>query len=521
MIRDATIRAVVGEGTVGDRREPDVAESSPPAGQPPEVGPDAPPLTPPAGQPRQDLTRGSIARHIITLALPSAAASLLQFSYHFVDMMWLGRIGPSAIAVVAAYHFFFMVFVFFNQIVGLGSITLIARTYGAGDLEGCRRYIGQTFSFKLVISLVVMALGLVLQRWMWTAFGSEPDVIAQGLPYTTIMFSVIPIYFSAFTLRTAFSSIGDMQTLLRISAVSTGLNLVLDPFFIFERVFIGPFPALGLPDPLLTLPGLGMGVAGAAWASFGAILVLFLLGQYYFMTGRTFLKVTPRHFFSWDWRTVWQVLRIGTPPAVGENLTSIAQIAVGRVMNTYGTAVFAASGVMGMAFGLVFVPVGGIWQAVMTLVGQNLGAGKPQRAERSVWTAAGMTLGLLVVVLGAAALWTPGLVRLFVPGTDEVSLNTLLWGVRFLRVALLMMLFMGLGFVFGAAFWGSGDTKPPMWATVVTTYGVQLPIVLLGALWLKLEDPTFIVWAWVVSQLLNTVILYVLFKRGRWKTVKV
>jgi putative MATE family efflux protein len=489
------------------------------SGDPVSSEPGAPPRGLPAGG--RDLTTGSLPRHLLALAVPSALSNLLQSSYHFVDMMWLGRLGPSAIAVVTAYFFFFMVFVIFNQIVGLGSISLISRSYGARDLPACRAYIGQTFSFKLLIALVVMAGGLLLQRWMWTAFGSAPDVIELGLTYTTVMFSVIPIYFSAFTLRTALSCIGDMTTLLKISAVSTVLNLVLDPFLIFERVYIGPFPALGVAEPLLVLPGRGLGVAGAAWASFSAIAVMFLLGLFYFVSGRTYIRMRLREFFTWNWVTVWRVLRIGVPPAVGENLNSIAQIIVGRVLNMYGTAVFAASGIMGTAFGLVFIPVGGVSQAVATLVGQNLGAGQPRRAEKSVYAATAMTVGVLVVLLTAAALWPVPLVRLFLPGADAASQEAIEWSVRFLRVAVLMMFTVGIGMVFSAAFWGSGDTKPPMFVTAATTYGIQIPLTLLGALWLKIDNPIFIVWAWVFSSTANAAVMIWIFRRGRWKDVDV
>ncbi len=221
-----------------------------------------------------DLTTGPILPLIIRLALPSALTNLLNFSYNFINMLWLGRIGPHAIAVTATYHYFFMVLVFFNQIVGLGSISLISRTFGAKQYHDCRRLIGQTFAFKLVIAFVVMGLGLSLQHWAWPAFGSKPEVVESGLKYSTIMFSVIPFYFSAFTLRTSLTAIGDMKTLLKISIISSITNVVLDPIMIFERIYFGPFPALGISEPVYLMPGLGLGVAGAAWASFVAILLL-------------------------------------------------------------------------------------------------------------------------------------------------------------------------------------------------------------------------------------------------------
>ena len=499
---------------------PPASDEQPIATPEPQVQ-DAPSRFNMASRVKFDLTTGPVLPLIVRLAVPSALTNLLNFSYHFVDMLWLGRIGPHAIAVVSTYHYFFMVLVFFNQIVGLGSMTLIARTFGAKQHDDCRDVIGQTFAFKLVIALVVMVLGLTLQRWAWVAFGSSTEVVAAGLQYTTIMFSVIPIYFSAFTLRTSFIAIGDMKTLLKISTFSTLVNLVLDPIMIFEKLYIGPFPSLGMPKAVYLMPGLGMGVAGAAWASFAAIFILFALGQYYFMSGKTFVRVPARSFFAWNWGTVWRILRIGTPPAAGENLTQIAQIINGKILNMFGTAVFAAHGVVMTMFGLVFVPVGGVSQAVMTMVGQNLGAGKPERAQRSVLSAVGLTAGLLAIILACTYVWSEPLVRLFVPGTGGESIETARWALKFLHIALILMLCMGVSMTIGAAFWGSGDTKPPMWITLATTYLVQLPLVLWGVFKLELADPTFILWVYALAAVINAASTAVVFSLGRWRTVKV
>jgi putative MATE family efflux protein len=474
-----------------------------------------------AGSSKLDLTQGSILRHVIRLAVPGALANLFNFSYNFVNMIWLGRLGPSALAVTTTYQYFFMVFVIFNQIVGLGSFALIARTYGAKDYPDCRRLIGQTFSFKLLIAFAVMALGLIFQRWAWVAFGSAPDVAANGVRYSTIMFCVIPIYFSTFTLNTALRGIGDMKRLMIISSVSTVLNLVIDPFLIFPRVFIGPFPSYGIMRPLLTLPGCGLGVAGAAWASFGSICVMFIMGLYYFTTGRTYIRVGWRQFFGWDWHTVWRILRIGTPPAVGENMTNIAQLIIGKVMNLFGTAVFAANGINGTLLGLAAVPLAGIGQAVTTMVGQNLGAGKPQRAERSVWLALAASAVLLVLGLGACLLLAEPLIRLFLRGNDAASLESAVWGARILRINAWAFLIGGISGVFGGVFWGSGDTRPPMWAALLSTWAVQLPIVLAGAYLFHFNDPYFIWWAGVAGTAVSGLYLFIAFRRGKWKTVRV
>jgi putative MATE family efflux protein len=480
-----------------------------------------PGLRNPGARMKLDLTSGSILPLIIKLAVPSALTNLLNFSYGFVDMLWLGRLGPYAIAVTATYHYFFMVLVFFNQIVGLGSMSLISRSFGARQYRDCRRIIGQTFAFKLVIAFVVMGLGLGFQRWAWVAFGSSPEVAKSGLQYTTIMFSVIPFYFSAFTLRTSFAAIGDMRTLLKISIVSAVFNLVFDPLMIFERIYIGPFPALGLPDPIYIMPGCGLGVAGAAWASFAAIVVLFVLGQYYFMSGKTYIRVPARLFFSWNWQTVKRITSIGVPPAIGENLNNIAQIVNGKILNIFGTAVFAAHGVVMQMFGLVFVPVGGVSQAVMTMVGQNLGAGKPERAQQCVLAAFTLTGSMLALILLCAFFWAEPVLKIFVPGHTAEALETIHWAAVFLRIALIVMFCMGVSMTFGAAFWGSGYTKPPMWITFGTTYAIQLPLILYGALVLQLADPSFVIWIMALTGVINAALTILIFSRGHWKTVKV
>lgn len=476
-------------------------------------------LAPPALH--EDLTEGNILQHIVRLAIPSALANLFNFSYNFVNMLWLGRLGPSAIAVTSTYQYFFMVFVIFNQIVGLGSVSLIARTYGAREHDDCRRLIGQTFAFKLVIAIAVMVLGLIFQRWAWKAFGSAPDVIEQGLRYSTIMFWVVPIYFSTFTLNTALRGIGDMRRLMWISALSTLMNLVVDPLLIFPRVFIGPFPALGISQPLLTLPGFGLGVAGAAWASFASIAVMFAMGLWFFTAGRTFIRVGWRDFFGWDWGTVWRILRIGTPPAVGENMNSIAQVIVGRVINIFGTSVFAANGINGTIFGLVGVPLSGIGQAVVTMVGQNLGGKRPDRAERSVYSSLLLTVALTAVGLAICYPLAPALIHLFVPGHDAAAQQTVQWGSLILRINVWAFLVLAIASPIGAAFWGSGDTKPAMWSALIGTWCVQLPVVVAGVYLFHWSDPRYIWWAAVGSATASALYLLVMFRKGRWKSVKV
>jgi putative MATE family efflux protein len=468
-----------------------------------------------------DITEGSIPRHLLRLALPGAFTNLLSNSTVLVDMIWLGRVSPSAIAAVTTFYYIWFLFALLNQMIGNGSVALIARTYGAKQYEECRRVIGQTFSFKLIVALVVAAIGLLIQRWAYTAFGSRDEVLEMGLSYGSIMFCATPLLFSTFTLKTGLRAIGDMKRLLIISAITGGLNFILDPLLIFPTVYIGPFPTLGIQEPLLSFQGLGLGIRGAAWGTVFAFIFVFIQAMYLFLNGGTFIRMKPGHFASLNLETAWRILRIGVPPAFADSLQHIGNLFVGAAINTYGTTVFAAQGINHTIMRMLRWTVMGINFASITMVGQNLGARHPRRSELSVHYALGV-VGLLLLVLGTTFYFSaPAIAKLFVPGTGAENLATVEWVVRILRINCFVMLPFGLSRVARSAFQGSGDTKPTLWVTLATNYAIQLPLVLLGVYWLKVEQPDFIWWVEAATYAVALVILLVIVNLGHWKRVKV
>ena len=472
------------------------------------------------GHERQDLTVGPIWGHIVRLAIPSALTNLLTYSTTLVDMIWLGRLSPSAIAAVATFNYFWFLFALLNQIVGNGSVALISRSYGSGDREECKNVFGQTFAFKLVVSVIVAAIGLLGQRWAYTVFGAEGQVLELAVIYGTIQYAATPLKFSTFTLKTGLRAIGDMRMLLWISAATAVINLVVDPFFIFETVHIGPLPAIGWRTALV-LPGAGMGIAGAAWGTVLAFVCVFILTLIVFTSGRTLLKMHCRHFCQLGWETARKILVIGFPPALGNSLQHFASLFIGASINTYGTAVFAAQGVNQILVRLVRFSIMGINMASITLVGQNLGAKKPQRSEQTVIFSYAFITILMFFVGAGMYLATPALSFLFVPGGDAESVATREWVVRILHINCFLILPLGLTQIARAAFQGSGDTKPPLWATLISTFCIQLPLILGGVYLAKLPDPKFIWWVEAASYAVSAAFLYFIFRKGHWKKYKV
>lgn len=468
-----------------------------------------------------DLTQGSIGRHLLRLALPGALTNLLSFSTMLVDTIWLGRVSPAAIAAVATFNYIWFLSSLLNQMVGNGSVALISRSYGAKQIEDCKKIFGQTFSFKFLVACLVSVIGLLVLPWAISAFGAPADVAAMALTYGRIMFCATPLLFCTFTLKTGFRAVGDMRTLLKISAITALINFLVDPILIFERVYLGPWPRLGLNEPLFSFPGFGLGIAGAAWGTVIAFGFVFLQAMFIFTSGRTFLKMPLRYFFSLSLDTSWRILRIGVPPAIGDSLQNIANIFVGAAINTYGTSVFAAQGVNQILMRLVRMTVFGFNMAGITLVGQNLGAKNPERAERAANYALLAISALMLGIAGVVYFMAPGIARLFIPNADADSLAAMEWTVRIMRINCFVFLPFGLARVARAAFEGSGYTKPPMYTVALTTWGVQLPLTLLGVYGLKVADPYFIWWIEAGTYSLAATILFVVMRRGNWKKVKV
>lgn len=473
-----------------------------------------------AARTQRDLTQGNIPRHLVRLAIPGALINLMSYSTMFVDMIWLGRVSPQAIAAVTTFNYFWFLFALLNQTIGNGSVTLIARTFGAGDIEECRRVFGQTFMFKLIVAVLAAIIGLSGLRLALRLFGAPPDVFSLAVEYGTLMLLFTPLMFSTFTLKTGMRAIGDMKTLVAISLATMVINLLLDPLLIFQNIHIGPWPALGLSKELL-LPAAGLGVKGAAWGTIIAFGLTFVMALFVYLTGRTYIKVQLWHLFHINWPIARRIIRIGFPPASGDSLQHIANLFVGAAINTYGTVVFAAQGVNQMLIRLIRMMIFGLNMALITMVGQNLGADNPRRSERSVLVGMLAVVGILLIISILFFFSAPLIARLFVPGNDPESVATAEWVVKILRINCFVFLPFGLMRVFRAPFDGSGDTKPSLWATLIATFGVQLPLTLGGVYLLEVAEPFFIWWVEGSAYLAGAVFLYFMFIRGRWKSIRV
>lgn len=447
---------------------------------------------------RPDFTTGPLLGLVVKLALPSMLAMLFHSTYHFFDMIWLGRVGKEAIAAVTAYMFFWMLLAIFNQLVAMGSLTLIARSYGAKNYEETSEIIGQTFIFKILFAVPASVIGyfFLYDAFIW--YGANETVAELGQQYGRIMLLAMPIYFSGFTLNTGFRSIGDVWKPLILASISMTLNIALDPLFIFG---VGNWE--------------GFGVRGAAYASVLSQSVFFVTGLYIFLAGKTYVKLSPKHLLRPKLSWIVRFIKIGGPAVVGDACRSSAQFTIGKLVFAFGTATQAAFGIGGQLFMLAWIPLFGIDSAVSTLVGQNLGAAKPERAEKTALRGTFLSVGIMALLMFAAYAFAPRFVGIF--NGDPAVVHT---GTQLIRFAALALMFVSISAGLGAAFWGSGDTIPYAVIAGVTLWGVQIPLAVLFVKLLNL-NVEYIWFSTLLGEFTAAVLMILWFSRGKWKRKKV
>ncbi len=440
---------------------------------------------------KRDLTSGSITRNIWHLSIPMIIGNLLQNTFSFVDMIFVGRLGPDAIAAVAMSGI--MLSMIFTVAIGIsmGTVALVARYTGARKMDAIENVTIQSLWLGIIGSLLIGWIGYYFAEAILKLLGASPEVVSRGVPYIRISFFGSFTMFFSVALGAALRGVGDAITPTKMLAGSTVLNIALDPLLIFG---IWRFPELG--------------IAGSAWAT----VITRGIGTLYLFrkcsNGRGFFTLRLRHA-QFDWLTMKAILKIGVFGSVQAILRNLSGVVLMRIVAIYGTTTVAAYGIgMRLQF-MIMMPGFGIGNAVATLVGQNLGAGKPDRAERTAKIATGW--GWLIMTVGGIGyiLFAEPLIRIF--NTDPEVVRQ---GMLYLRVTAGAIGLIGISIILSRAFNGAGDTLSPMTITGIALFLLRIPLALGGArlwhvfgLFLGIAGSTF----------LQAMIMIFWFHKGHWK----
>lgn len=446
---------------------------------------------------RQDYTEGSIGRAIFLLAVPMILEMAMESIFVVVDVFFVARLGAGAVATVGLTES--MLTLIYAVAIGLsiGATATVARRVGEKHFDAAARAAVQVIVIGVLLSLAVGAFGVAAAPRLLALMGAEPAVIEHGATFTRVMLGGNATIVLLFLMNAIFRGAGDAAIAMRVLWLANGINILLGPCFIFG---LGPFPELGVT---------GAAVATNIGRGTGALFAFTRL-----LRGASHIHVTRAHM-RLEPETMLSVLRLSGTATLQVFIQMASWIGLVRIIATFGSAAVAGNTIAIRIIIFALLPSYGLANAAATMVGQSLGAGKPDRAERSVWMAGFYNLIFLGIVGLGFVLFAEPLIGWF---TTEPAVVP--YGVRCLRIVSCGFLFYAYGMVLTQAFNGAGDTWTPTYINLFCFWLWEIPLAFVLARTLRL-GPTGVFISVMVAFSTLAVVSAVAFKRGRWKLKKV
>lgn len=444
----------------------------------------------------RDWTRGPVVKNLLQLSWPMIVMESLFVVSQVVDMIWIGRLGPSSIAAVGIANIVIMLVMSMDFGLIVGVRAMVARFVGAGDMKSANHVAAQALVLSASWGALMMTFGIILAEPVMRMFGLEEIVITDGMAYMRVMFSgwiaMDLLVMSLYVIQSAGDTIRPMfiEGCLRI------IHVTLCPFLVLG---IGIFPRMGVS---------GAALSNVISQGLGTILCLLLL-----FGGYTRLHLSKGDFRV-DFNVIWRILKIGIPALVMNIQRSFGTFILTYLIAPFGTMAVAAHSLASRLEMFVMMPGMALGMGAGVLVGQNLGAGQPQRAEKSAWVAVGILQAFMVVCSAAVLIWARNIMGVFT--TDPALLDI---GTVFIRITTATFFVMSVATVLQSCIASAGDTVPNMIISIAVMWVAQIPVAFLLS---RHTDLGFygIRWAMVVSTLIGTIVYFIYFRTGRWKHKK-
>jgi len=445
----------------------------------------------------QDFTEGGLGRAILLLSVPMVLEMVMESVFAVVDIFFVSKLGPDAVATVGVTESLLTLVYAIGIGLSMGTTALVARRIGEKRPREAALTAVQAIAVGVVASLPIALAGIVFAPDLLRAMGMDAAVADKNATFTAVLLGGNVVIMLLFIINAVFRSAGDAAVAMRVLWLANGLNVVLDPCLIFGW---GPFPELGITGAAVaTTIGRGIGVVWQFW----------LLAHH---KGRVRVTRDLLHFAP---RVMARLVRVSLG-GIGQFVISTSSwIGLMRIMSVFGAESLAGYTISVRIIMFTLLPSWGMSNAAATLVGQNLGAGKPDRASRSVWLTAVANMAFLVMVAAVFIAWAEFFMKLFtdVPGVVAV-------GSDCLRVLSFGYLGFAMGMVLTQAFNGAGDTATPTAINFFCFWMLELPLAYVLALHAGLNERG-VFFAIVASDTAFSIIGTIVFRRGRWKTRQV
>jgi len=445
----------------------------------------------------RDYTAMGVRRAIVLLSIPMIMEMGMEALFALVDTFFVSKLGDVATATVGLTETLMVPVYSIAWGLGMGITAVVARRSGEKDKEGARVAAGQSLLIALVVGLALALPAVFAAPWLLRMMGAEPEVMVVAVPYARLMLASNLIVTLLFAINAVFRGAGNAGIALRTLVLANGVNCILDPLFIFG---IGPFPDLGVQGAAVaTTIGRGIGVCYLLWNLF--------------RTGGAFAVVLP------DMRPVKAIVGNIIKVSIGGIgqflIASASWIFLMRIVADFGTAAVGGYTVAVRIIIVALLPAWGMANAAATLVGQNLGAQQPERAERSVWLCGHYNMVFMVLVTLFFWIGSPWIVSFFAQNAEADAM-----AITALRIVSLGYFFYGYGMVLAQAFNGAGDSLTPTWLNAVCFWAIEIPLAYLLAITAGL-GPAGVFASVAISESILAVLSGILFQRGRWKLARV
>ena len=439
------------------------------------------------------ITSGSIPKTIFSLALPVVAGMFMEFALQSTDYFWVGKLGATAQDAVTTSMIVIWAIWSVISIISVGITALVARYVGAKDLDRAAYYIKQGLAMALGMGLLFSFVGYLLAPSILAFMDAGPPTMRLAVPYLRIFFVFAVFLFMVETAYAVFRASGDTRTPMKIGVAIIILNMVLDPLLIFG---IGPFPELG--------------VAGASVATAFSLLVGMIVVLKKILAGALGYSISDPFRVRPNVKDMLKIGRIGTPIASQQIVFVIVYLFLIKIVHQYGETAAAAMGIGNRMESFSYLMCFGFSIAASTMVGQNLGAGKPDRAAKCAWGATGIAIGLTFVISVLFITIPSSIASIFTDNPEVLNI-----AIYYLIILGLSQITMAIEIVLEGAFVGAGDTLPPM-IVMIPGSVARIPL----AYWLCFTldwGINGVWWTLTITTTVKAIILALWFKRGKWK----
>jgi putative MATE family efflux protein len=441
----------------------------------------------------RDFTTGPIGLAIFLLAVPMILEMSMESLFAVVDIFFVAKLGAGAVAIVGLTESVMALIYAVAFGLGIGATATVARRTGEKDEAGAARSAAHVLYLGVLVSLAISVIGIIFARQILRLLGAQPDIIETGARFMRIMVGGNAAVLFIFLLNAILRGAGDAAVAMRVLVLANGLNMVLSPSFIFG---VGFLPELGVTGAAVgTTIGRSVGVMFAAWH-------LFRPG------GRIHLD---RESWRFDPSLLWKLVRLSSTGVLQLLIATASWTALMPIMAGFGEAAIAGYVIAMRLVMFALLPAVGLSNAAATMVGQGLGAGKPERASAGAWRAAAVNTVIYFLVGVVFLLLSHPHVSFFTREADVFQFCT-----SALHIIAYGFAFYGLGMVLETAFNGAGDTWTPTYLNLLVFWVFEIPLAYTLARYLD-WGPDGVFWAITLAFSLLAVASALLFRRGKWK----